>query len=188
MVHIFSPLAGGNRVIGRGRLALTLAAMLAFAGCASVPPPDGAMNMAQGQLQTARDAQAADYAPVDLGFAQDKFQQAQQAMAKRDYAKALTLAEESRADAELAAAKARLAADRAQIEDKMARNDALRARGNHDDAAAPAAASSTPDVPPEQPADMPAPPASVLAPATTPEGFQSVPEPAPASTVEGGQP
>lgn len=191
MVHIFSPLAGGNRVIGRGRLALTLAAMLAFAGCASVPPPDGAMNMAQGQLQTARDAQAADYAPVDLGFAQDKFQQAQQAMAKRDYAKALTLAEESRADAELAAAKARLAADRAQIEDKMARNDALRAHDNHaDDAAAPAAASSTPDMPPEQPADMPAPPTSVLAPAATPEGFQSVPEPAPApaSTVEGGQP
>lgn len=187
MVHIFSPLAGGIRVIGRGRLILTLAAALALAGCASVPPPDSAMNVAQGQLQTARDAQAADYAPVDLGFAQDKFQQAQQAMAKRDYDKALTLAEESRADAELATAKARLAAERAQIEDKMARNDALRARGNHEDAAAAPASVASPAIAPEQPADMPAPPASVLAPAATPEGFQSVPAPATSATVDGGQ-
>ena len=60
--------------------ALALSLTLALAGCASVPPPNDSMNLAQAKLQAARDAGAADYAPVDLGFAQDKFQQAQTAI------------------------------------------------------------------------------------------------------------
>src|ERR1700748_3591816 len=51
---------------------------------------------------------AAGCAPVDLGFAQGKSQQAQSAMASRKYDVAGQLADEARADAELARAKARL--------------------------------------------------------------------------------
>ena len=79
------------------------------AGCSlaapRVPPPDDSMNMAQNQLQDARDAGAADYAPVDLGFAQNKFQQAQAAMAEPQLRRTRPIwLEESRADAELAQA------------------------------------------------------------------------------------
>ena len=181
MVHIFSPLAGHARLIGWPLPGLILLAALLLTGCASVPPPDSAMNAAQGQLQAARDAQAADYAPVDLGFAQDKFQQAQAAMAQRDYEDAATLAEEARADAELARAKARLASARAQMQSKLEENNALRAEGGHigtDAAPAPAApAPAGARLPVEQPQDMPAPPASMLTPPPTEGGFQTMPEP-----------
>src|ERR1700761_5104902 len=116
MVHIFFP-TGERRKIARLAVStLTLAMTLALGGCASTPPPDGILNQAQMQLQAARDADASAYDPIDLGNAQDKFQQAQNAMAKRDYDDAAQLADEARASAELARAKARLGAARAQIQ------------------------------------------------------------------------
>jgi hypothetical protein len=200
MVHIFSPLAGS---LGRTRkatvtFALVLALTLALGGCASVPPPDASMNLAQAQLQAARDAGAADYAPVDLGFAQDKFQQAQAAMADRKYGDASDLAEESRADAELAQAKARLGAARAQIQSRLQVNAQLRAQGEQDEAAL-EQAKQQPAVPPSasssaQPApeDMPAPASSALSAPPPGGGFQTLPDnsqqPASSSSSQGGQP
>jgi Domain of unknown function (DUF4398)/Acyl-CoA dehydrogenase, C-terminal domain len=192
-VHIFFLPA---RLSGRIRATMaTLALTLALAGCATLPPPDDSMNMAQTQLQAARDAGAADYAPVDLGFAQDKFQQAQTAMAERKYADAANLAEESRADAELARAKARLGATRAQIQSKIQENSSLRAQGEQAEAAAqqqaaaPAAASSSSPAPTE---DMPAPSSSVLSAPAPGAGFQTLPDnsqqPASSSSTQGGQP
>lgn len=188
-MYIFSPPAGRSRFGRTVLVALILA--LTMAGCASVPPPNDGMSMAQSQLQMARDAGAADYAPVDLGFAQDKFQLAQAAMAERNYADAANLAEESRADAELAQAKARLGAARAQIQSKLQQNGQLRAQGE-----AAAAAAQSPAPAPVQPAssvppteDMPAPATSVLS-APAAGGFQTVPEtvPQPATNPEGSQP
>ena len=193
MVPFFSLSPGARRL----RLAgATIALGLMLAGCASVPPPNDSMNLAQTLLQSARDAGAADYAPVDLGFAQDKFQQAQTAMAERKYAQAADLAEESRADAELAQAKARLGAARAQIQRKVQENTRLRVLGEQAAAqpaqaqpAAPAQASST--TLPDQ--NLPAPAGSVQAPPPTDGGFQTVPDSAASgsggpSTSAGGQP
>ena len=171
---------------------LALAVLMVLAGCASVPPPNEAMNLAQSQLQAARDAGAADYDPVDLGFAQDKFQQAQGAMAARKYAQAADLAAESRADAELARVKANLGAARAKIQSKMNANAELREQGAQAAAAAaaefakplpmPATAGSVPApagagaLPPAAPLeDMPAPSASVLSAPPSGQGFQTVP-------------
>lgn len=185
-MYIFSPLAGSPRRIRTATAILALA--LALAGCASVPPPNDSMNLAQAQLQTARDAGAADYAPVDLGFAQDKFQQAQAAMAERKYADAANLAEESRADAELAQAKARLGAARAQIQRKVQENTRLRQQGEQ--AAADAQAQPAPLPPSAAPTgDMPAPSSSVLS-APPADGFQTVPDAVqqPAANAQGGQP
>jgi len=84
------------------------------------------MNQALAQLQAARDAGAADYAPVDLDYAQGKFRQAQAAMASRKYEEAALLADESRADSELARAKARLGAARAQNTAKSKENSKMR--------------------------------------------------------------
>ncbi|BFI97011.1 MAG: hypothetical protein RSP_25210 [Rhodanobacter sp.] len=169
-----------------------LVGLLLLAGCASVPPPNEAMNLAQSQLQAANDAGASDYDPVDLGFAQDKFQQAQAAMAARKYALAADLAAESRADANLAKTKANLGAARAQIQAKMDANAALREKGAQAAAAAaaefaqplplpaaagssapPASASTLPPAAPVE--DMPAPSASVLSEPASGQGFQSVP-------------
>ena len=196
MVHIFSPPAGRSQHIGWTLSGLTFLVLLVLGGCATVPPPDASMNLAQAQLQAARDAGAADYAPVDLGFAQDKFQQAQAAMGERKYADAANLAEESRADAELARAKARLGAARAQIQGKVQENSRLRsqdeqaaaAEQQQEQQAAPAAASSSP-VPTQ---DMPAPDPSELSAPSSGAGFQTLPEngqqPASSSSTQEVQP
>jgi hypothetical protein len=160
---------------------------LALAGCATTPPPDGAMNSAQMQLQAARDAGAADYDPIGLGNAQNKFQQAQGALAKRDYDEAALLADEARADAELARAKARLAAARSQIQKKTSANEQLREQieqtlsdqqqQNQSQAAGLPAQQQT--------MDMPAPPSSALGePIPQGQGFETIPQnPNPAPPV-----
>jgi hypothetical protein len=188
MVHIFSRLPGRIKHIGRTAGGLTLALALALAGCATVPPPDAAMNQTQALLQSARDAGAADYDPVDLGFAQAKFQQAQAAMAARKYADAANLAEEARADAELARTRAQLGSARAQIQAKVEENARLRQQTEQTPAqpaptAAPASGSSAPDTL----QDMPAPSASVLsAPLPQDGGFQPVPAPSASTNPNNG--
>jgi hypothetical protein len=170
------------------RLPALLALALVFAGisgCASTPPPDGALNQAQAQLQAARDAGAADYAPVDLDYAQSRFQQAQAAMSSRKYEQAATLADESRADSELARAKARLGAARAQIQSKSEENARMRTQmiDNHanDTAPAPSGVQETETV-------LPAPADSS---ATPPGGDDGQMQPAPQQdngNNQGGQP
>ncbi|MDE2249145.1 MAG: DUF4398 domain-containing protein [Pseudomonadota bacterium] len=189
-MYIFLPLAGSPRRFRATAPALLLALLLGLAGCASVPPPNDSMSLAQTRLQSARDADAADYDPVDLGFAQDKFQAAQAAMAERKYADAANLAGESIADADLARAKARLAVARSQIQAKLDENNRLRSIGERAAAAerreglaAPSPAASAPP-PPTQ--DMPAPSSSALS-APPADGFQTVPSSA-TSTTQGGQP
>lgn len=210
MVHIFFRKAGSPVRLSTAFAVLTLA--ISLGGCASVPPPNDSMNDTQSRLQAARNAGAADYAPVDLGFAQDKFQQAQAAFSDRKYDDASRLAEESRADAELATAKARLGAARAQIQSKTQDNANLRSEGQQVEAAAeqqeqlqqqqdqqrqqqlqqppqvgePAQAASS--IPTPQPEDMPSPSSSVMS-APTPTqgsgGFQTLPDAPPPGS---GQP
>jgi hypothetical protein len=191
MVHIFSRPPGRFRRIGRASGGLTLVvALLALAGCASVPPPDASMNQAQALLQSARDAGAADYDPVDLGFAQTKFQQAQAAMAARKYADAAKLAEEARADAELARTRAQLGSARAQIQAKVDENTRLRQQAEQTPAPpAPVAAPASGSSAPETLEDMPAPSSSVLsAPLPQEGGFEPVPAPAQSTHPnQGGQ-
>lgn len=190
MVHIFSPSNGRFRSARKAVSTLVLALVLgSLAGCASVPPPDNAMNQAQSQLQAARDAGAADYAPVDLGFAQNKFQQAQAAMASHDYDVAASLAEEAQADAELARAKARLGAARAQIQSKTNANNQLReqieetlSQQAQQDQQAQDQQNGLPAQ--QQTQDMPAPAASSLQPLPAGQGFQTVPQ----TQDQGGNP
>jgi hypothetical protein len=194
MVHIFSAPDGRPQGVRTVLSTLVLALVLgALGGCASVPPPDGSMNQAQMQLQAARDAGAADYAPVDLDFAQNKFQQAQAAMASRKYEDAATLAEEAQADAELARAKARLGAARAQIQQKSQANRDLReqieqslhAQEVQQQQQQQQLQDQQQGLPAqEQSADMPAPPSSVLQPVPSGQGFQTLPQ----SNDQGGHP
>ncbi|MCB1571959.1 MAG: DUF4398 domain-containing protein, partial [Xanthomonadales bacterium] len=61
---------------------------------------------AQQRLSSARSAGAQTYAPMELRFAEERLDQAQAAMADRDYTLAANLAEESSVNSELAAIKA----------------------------------------------------------------------------------
>lgn len=161
MVHILpsKALSKGRRLLALAALGLAIASL---AGCASAPPPNGAMNQALAQLQAARDAGAADYAPVDLDYAQSKFRQAQTAMSSRKYDEAAVLADESRADSELARAKARLGAARAQNQTKSQENSRMRVEmiDNHanDTVPIPSSVQETETVLPEAP-NTPPPPA-----------------------------
>jgi septal ring factor EnvC (AmiA/AmiB activator) len=185
MVHIFSPPGQRPKFARLAVSTLALAMTLALAGCASAPPPDGIMNQAD----------AAVYDPIDLGNAQDKFQQAQNAIAKRDYDVAAQLADEARASAELARTKARLGAARAQIQNKTSANQQLREQIDQSLADQQqqnqSQASGLPQQ--QQTGDMPAPPSSALGePVPQGQGFQTYPQnpnpdqPAPPSSTDQG--
>lgn len=100
-------------------LVVTSIAALAFlAACASSsPPPTEQLAFANAAVDEARSAGAPEGSPVEMRLAQEKLNQANQAMGAKDYERARFLAEEAEVDAKLAAAKTRSTkADRAVAE------------------------------------------------------------------------
>ncbi len=63
-------------------------------------------NRATAAIQTARTAEAGNYAPLDLRIAEDKLADARTAETREDYDKARMLADEARINAQLAEKKA----------------------------------------------------------------------------------
>jgi hypothetical protein len=100
-----------------GRL-LLCSILLSASACAE--PPTKEMNQAQGALDAARAAGAADFAPDEFRAAQEALARSHQAVAERDYRQALNFALDARDRAQTAArqagdekARARTEADRA---------------------------------------------------------------------------
>jgi hypothetical protein len=94
-----------------------LLALVVLAACASTPAPKAEMAVAEAAVVNATNAGALQWAPAEMRTAQDKLVRAQAAMAAKDNAQALSLANEVSADAQLAAAAARAAkAQRAATE------------------------------------------------------------------------
>lgn len=90
-----------------------------LAACASVPmPPTEALNAAEQAIATAEKARVADYASPELGQAREKLAAANLAVEKEEMVVAQRLAEQSRADAELALAKSE-AAKAKTVNDEM---------------------------------------------------------------------
>jgi hypothetical protein len=93
--------------------------LLCIAGCAAVPPaPTESLDLAQHAIADAQRDGAAEFAPSYLQAAQDKLTDASREATRSDgYIRAERLAEESQADAQLAAATARaVKADRSANE------------------------------------------------------------------------
>src|SRR5690606_38373534 len=108
----------------RGAQFCALAAILLLqAGCASVPPPTDRLDRAQSALAAALDAGARTWAPLELGFAQDKLNQALVAVNGRHNALAASLADESIANSDLARVKARLGQQREDNKNAQAENE-----------------------------------------------------------------
>ncbi|HEV7607336.1 MAG TPA: DUF4398 domain-containing protein [Steroidobacteraceae bacterium] len=91
----------------RRRLRIAVPALLVFAAaCASTPPiPATNLQAAQQAIANAERVDAGTHAAVELGEARSKLSAAQQAVSEKKMVVAEQFADESRADAELAAAK-----------------------------------------------------------------------------------
>ena len=107
---------------------VTLAGVLALAGCASAPPPTEELAAAQLSVARAGDADADQYAPADIDQARMALRQAQAAMASDRSDEARTLALSASALADLAHARARQAATEAELSARRAEITNLRQR------------------------------------------------------------
>jgi hypothetical protein len=103
-----------------------LGLVLMLVGCASTPAPLGLLDDAGRAVAAARDVRADDYAPVELGFAEEKLAAARAAMQERDYAAAQQLASQAELNGMLAAARSRAAAGRASVQAQSEENARLR--------------------------------------------------------------
>jgi hypothetical protein len=128
----------------------TLLCAFAFGivGCASTPMPVEKLAVAKSSLDRAEQAQAGQFAQVELNSARNKLAAAQSAVDKKDAEVAARLADQAEVDAQLAEATAR-AKQQEQMVTQMEsglrdlRNETLR---NQNSGAAP----SVPTSPPQQ--------------------------------------
>jgi hypothetical protein len=103
--------------------------------CASAPMPVEKLAVAKTSLERAEQAQAAQFAQVELGSARSKYAAAQAAVEKKDADVAARLADQADVDAQLAESTAR-AKQQEQVVNEMdaslrdLRNEALRNSNN----------------------------------------------------------
>jgi hypothetical protein len=94
------------KIHARLPLAVGLMAGLILAGCASTPPaPTAGLQAAQQAIANAERVEAGRYAAAELGSARTKLASADTAVTGKKMVLAAQFADESRAEAELAAAK-----------------------------------------------------------------------------------
>lgn len=99
-------------------LAVSAISAAVAVGCASTPPPQDALSEAEEAISQAKARDAAQYAPLALRKAEDKFKEAREAARDDDhYAEARRLAEQAQVDAQLALAEAERAKAEAELEE-----------------------------------------------------------------------
>ena len=93
--------------VSRHRLRFAVPAILLFTGaCASTPPiPTASLQAAQQSIATAERVEAGTHAAAELSEARNKLSAAQRAVNQKEMVTAGRLADEARAEAELAVAK-----------------------------------------------------------------------------------
>lgn len=89
------------------RVPLICGAAVALVGCTAATPPVDTISTADTAVNRALEAQAMQYAPLELRPAMEKLEAAKQASKEEDYEEARRLAEQAGVDARLAEAKAR---------------------------------------------------------------------------------
>jgi len=96
--------------VTRRRLRIAVPAIILLTiGCASVPPPSANLQAAQQSIASAERDEAGAHAAAELGEARQKLSAAQTAVNEKAMLVAARLADEARAEAELATARTRLA-------------------------------------------------------------------------------
>lgn len=100
--------------------------MFLLAACASAPPPTSALQAAEQAITNAENARVADYASPELNSARQNLAAANAASKDEKMLLALRLAEQAKADAELATAKAAAAKAMVVNEDMRKSNTILK--------------------------------------------------------------
>ena len=80
--------------------------MICLAGCVTTPIPNEKIAVAKSSVQSAEQAGAQEFAPVEIASARDKLARAERAAADHEAQPATQLAEQANADAQLAEATA----------------------------------------------------------------------------------
>lgn len=112
-------------------LTSSVVAAVFLAACASLPPPTAELAVSTSTVAHAAGAGANEAAPLEMRSANEKLARANKAMADKDYALALTMAQQAQADARLAeakadAARATKAADAVQADSQALREEMAR--------------------------------------------------------------
>jgi hypothetical protein len=133
------------------RNGLLCATAFGIVACASAPLPVDKLAVAKSSIERAEQAQAAQFAQVELNSARSKYAAAQSAADKRDGAVAARMADQADADAQLAESTARAKQQQQLVTEMEAslrdlRNETLR-RSPSNEAGAGAI---TPSTPPQQ--------------------------------------
>lgn len=109
------------------RLPTAAAVLVLLAACATTPPDPRLLNNAEQAVETARDAGAEEYAPLELRFAQERLEAARFQLDNNQNAPARRLADEAEIEAQLALARTRAAQARANLAQRQRELESLRA-------------------------------------------------------------
>lgn len=117
-----------QRRMQRATAVAALLAITAFGlgACATAPPPTEQMAVSAAALKHAVGADAGALAPAEMSLARDKMARAEQAVAAKEYERALVLAQQAQLDAQLAEAKAETARSRKAADALLEASRALR--------------------------------------------------------------
>lgn len=117
-------------LVARSHRFLIAGGMLALSACAAAPPaPTAALQAADIAIANADKDGATDYAPLEMRSAHEKIAAARESAAQPDDERVMQsrrLADEARADADLASAKAHLAKADAVNQELQKNSDTLR--------------------------------------------------------------
>lgn len=108
------------------RTMTALIACFVTAACTPTRPPPNLLGSAMHDLEEAQLADAKTYAPLELRFATERYEQAQSAMSATDYDAATRLASESVANSQLAMVKSQLGKSREAVDALKVQNEELR--------------------------------------------------------------
>ncbi|MFW5816822.1 MAG: DUF4398 domain-containing protein [Wenzhouxiangella sp.] len=109
------------------RLPTAAAALVLLAACATTPPDPRLLDNAEQAIETAREADAEEYAPLELRFARERLEAARFQLDNDQAGPARRLADEAEIEAQLALARSRAAQVRADLAQRQRELERLRA-------------------------------------------------------------
>ncbi len=109
----------------RARVAASALVLAGLAACGSVPPPASDVAKAESAMQAAELAGAREHAPIELRAAEATKVRLDKAMSKENYERAARLAEQVRAEAELAKAAAEAEKSRLALQESRDNIDTM---------------------------------------------------------------
>lgn len=111
----------------RTRLIAGAALLALLSACATTPPDPSILDNARNAIEQAESAQAEEYAPIELRYANERLASARQALENERPDDAPRLADQAEIEAQLAVARTRAALARADLQRKQEDLEQIRA-------------------------------------------------------------